>query len=108
MLIALERLSHGLFDFLSVRIGQGFHAPGAFQDFQLCHVHLDRDGRLGGRAVWHAHVTVPDRGLKEEVVVRREAVDREEQVRDTVRRDEIAVEDASEAKRDSPRRKKAG
>ncbi len=34
--------------------------------------------------------------LKEEVVVRREAAERKETVRDTVRSDQIAVEDASE------------
>jgi stress response protein YsnF len=35
--------------------------------------------------------------LKEEVVVRREGAERTETIRDTVRRDELAVEDASEA-----------
>jgi uncharacterized protein (TIGR02271 family) len=42
--------------------------------------------------------------LKEEVVVRREAAERKETVRDTVRSDQIAVEDASE---EAPARRKS-
>jgi hypothetical protein len=41
ILVASEGLLHGLFDFLLVGIGEGFHAGGAFEDFELSHVHPD-------------------------------------------------------------------